>query len=115
MMKVNQKIISLNVLLLFAATFMVAGCDKREEATTATAPGTGVETALDDDIITTKIRSGLLADPVVKGLDPKVETHQGIVRLSGFVESQAQMERIVEIAHGVAGVKNVENKMNIRN
>jgi hyperosmotically inducible protein len=113
-MRVDQKLISLNVLLLCATALIVAGCDKGEEARTVSAPGTGVETALDDDIITTKIRSGLLADPVVKGLDPKVETRKGIVQLSGVVESQAQMERIIEIARGVAGVKNVENKMNIR-
>jgi hyperosmotically inducible protein len=114
-MKINQKLISLNVLFLCASALIVYGCDKREEARTASAPGMGVEAALDDDIITTKIRSGLLADPVVKGLEPKIETHEGIVQLSGFVESQAQMERIIEIARGVAGVKNVENKMNVRN
>lgn len=113
-MRINLKLISLSLLLLFAAALIVVGCDKREEAATASAPGTSVETALDDDIITTKIKSGLLADPVVKGLDPKVETHKGIVQLSGFVESQAQMERIIEITRGVSGVKNVENKMNSR-
>lgn len=113
-MKVDQKLISLNVLLMCASALIVAGCDKREESRTVSAPVASVETALEDDIISTKIRSGLLADPAVKGLDPKVETREGIVQLSGFVESQAQMDRIIEIARGVAGVKNVENKMNIR-
>ena len=67
-----------------------------------------------DSIITTKIKSGLLADPIVKGLDPKVETHKGTVQLSGFVEDQAQMDRVIEIARAVDGVKNVENKMSVK-
>ena len=63
---------------------------------------------------TAVLNAGLLADPAVKGLDPKVETHKGIVQLSGFVENQAQMERAIEIARAVDGVKSVENKMTVK-
>ncbi|MCR4346407.1 MAG: BON domain-containing protein [Sulfuricaulis sp.] len=97
-----------------AAVFFVGGCDNRKETTAGSAPNVSVGTTIDDSIITTKIKSGLLADPVVKGLDPQVETHKGTVQLSGFVEDQAQIERVIEIARSVNGVKNVENKMNIK-
>jgi hyperosmotically inducible periplasmic protein len=73
-----------------------------------------VGTRIDDSVITAKVKSELLADPAVKGLDAKVETYNGIVQLSGFVDSQAQMDRAIEIARAVNGVNGVENKMNIK-
>jgi hyperosmotically inducible protein len=113
-MSVSYKLIPLSVSLLSAAAVFIAGCDNRRETTAGSAPNASVGTTIDDSIITTKIKSGLLADPIVKGLDPKVETHKGTVQLSGFVEDQAQMDRVIEIARAVDGVKNVENKMSVK-
>jgi hyperosmotically inducible periplasmic protein len=110
----NRKLVWLSVSILSAAAVFIAGCDDGREATTGSAPNTGVETTIDDSIISTKIKSGLLADPLVKDSEPQVETHQGTVQLSGFVENQAQMERVIEIARAVDGVKHVENKMSVK-
>lgn len=104
----------LGIGVLSATVFFMVGCDNRGQTAANSAPGTTVGTTIDDSVITTKIRSGLLADPLVKGLDPKVETHKGTVQLSGFVENQAQMNRAIEIARAVNGVGNVENKMTIK-
>jgi hyperosmotically inducible protein len=60
------------------------------------------------------VKSALLADADVKSSDIKVETRKGEVQLSGFVDSQNQMDRAVTIAKGVAGVKNVDNKMSLK-
>lgn len=113
-MRVNHKLILLSAWLVSATAVFVVGCDNRRETTAGSAPNTSVGTTIDDSIITTKVKSGLLADPVVKGLDPQVETHQGTVQLSGFVENQAQMDRVIEIARVVDGVKSVENKMSVK-
>lgn len=102
------------VSLLSAAAVFGAGCDNGRKTTAGSAPNTTAGTTVDDSIITTKIKSGLLADPVVNGLDPEIETHNGTVQLSGSVETQAQMDRVVEITRSVNGVTNVENKMKIR-
>ena len=64
---------------------------------------------VDDTWITTKVKSSLLADSDVAGLDVSVETVNGVVRLSGDVESQAQIDRAVEIARDIEGVTNVES------
>ena len=113
-MRVGYKLILifLGTWLLSAAVFM-AGCDRSRETTNASAPNKTVGNSIDDSILTTKIKSGLLTDPVVKGLDTKVETYKGNVQLSGFVENQAQIDRAIEIARSVDGVKSVENKMNL--
>lgn len=63
---------------------------------------------LGDTWITTKVKSSLLADSDVAGLDVEVETVNGEVRLSGAVDSQAQIDRAVEIARGIEGVTSVD-------
>jgi hyperosmotically inducible protein len=63
---------------------------------------------LGDTWITTKVKSSLLADSDVAGLDVEVETVNGEVRLSGDVDSQAQIDRAVEIARDIEGVTNVD-------
>jgi hyperosmotically inducible protein len=111
------------VAVSLSCVLFIAGCGKTEdkarapgEAPTAAAPEakTTVGTTIDDSTITTKVKSALLADPDVKGLDIKVETNKGEVQLSGFVDSQVQIDRAISIARGVEGVKNVQNKMTLK-
>lgn len=61
-----------------------------------------------DTWITTKVKAELLADRDVSGLDIKVETVNGVVTLSGQVESQAQIDRATALARGIKGVTNVD-------
>jgi hyperosmotically inducible protein len=80
----------------------------------AEAAGREVGEVLDDATITTKVKAALLQAPDVKGLDVKVETDKAVVQLSGFVASQAQIDRAVEVAKGVRGVREVQNKMSVK-
>jgi hyperosmotically inducible protein len=50
----------------------------------------------------------------VKGLDVKVETDKAVVQLSGFVASQVQIDHALEVAKGVPGVREVQNKMSMK-
>jgi hyperosmotically inducible periplasmic protein len=76
--------------------------------------GREVGEAVDDATITTKVKAALLQAPDVKGLDVKVETDKAVVQLSGFVASQAQIDKAVELAKGVSGVREVQNKMSVK-
>jgi len=71
-------------------------------------------THLDDAVITTKVKSTLLADSQARSGDTSVETRKGEVLLSGFVDSQAQADREVQLAKGVEGVQSVQNKLMIK-
>ena len=73
-----------------------------------------VETYLDDSTVTAKVKAELLKDNGIKGLSIKVETHKGTVILSGFVDTQAQVRRAVEIASGVRGVLHVKNGLVVK-
>ncbi len=62
---------------------------------------------VDDTWITTKVKSSLLADSDVSGLDINVETVNGVVTLSGQVDQQAQIEHATRIARDIQGVTDV--------
>ena len=70
---------------------------------------------VDDSIVTTRVKTVLLADPDVKSFDVAVVTSKGEVLLSGFINNRAQMDRAVEIASAVEGVQRVTNEMSIKN
>ncbi|HEX3036958.1 MAG TPA: BON domain-containing protein [Thermodesulfobacteriota bacterium] len=69
---------------------------------------------MDDSVITTKVKYGLLADPDVKSLDIGVETFKGVVQLSGFVNNAEQARKAVEIAKSVKGVRSVKNSLIVK-
>jgi hyperosmotically inducible periplasmic protein len=71
-------------------------------------------THLDDAVITTKVKSTLLTDSQARSGDTSVETRKGEVLLSGFVDSQAQADREVQLAKSVEGVQSVQNKLMIK-
>jgi len=73
-----------------------------------------VGTFLDDSTVTAKIKAELLKDVGMKGLEISVETHKGEVILSGFVETDQQIHRAVEIASGVRGVQSVKNSLVVK-
>src|SRR5205823_10044650 len=64
-----------------------------------------------DTEITSKIKAKLYKDPDVKGTEVHVSTLNGVVQLSGFVDSQAARDRAEQIARGVSGVVEVQNSL----
>jgi hyperosmotically inducible periplasmic protein len=95
-------------------TIFIAGCNKPQEATGTPPPSMTVGTEIDDSVVTARVKSALLADPNVKSFGFKIETRKGEVQLSGFVDSQAQIDRAIAVTRGVAGVKNIENKVSLK-
>ena len=73
-----------------------------------------VGNAVDDGIVTTRVKSALLADPAIKSFDIAVVTRQGEVQLSGFVDSQDQIDQAVALARKVEGVTAIGNEMSIK-
>ena len=71
-------------------------------------------TAVDDTMITGKVKAALLADSEVKGLDIHVDTKDGDVTLSGTVDSQAQIDNAQRIAKTIDGVKNVNSTLTVK-
>lgn len=92
-------LLCLTVMLAF-----VFGC-----AATSTRESTGGY--IDDSAITAKVKSALLAEPNLNSNDIQVVTFKGVVQLSGFVASQAQVNAAVAVTRNVKGVSEVRNNM----
>ena len=69
--------------------------------------------AVDDAAITTKVKAKFVEDPVVKAMNIKVDTYQGVVQLSGFANSQTEADKAAQIARGTSGVKSVKNDIRL--
>lgn len=92
------------LMLLLASLLGCASTPKQE--------GTGEY--VDDTVITTKVKAAVFNEPSLKSAEINVETFKGVVQLSGFVSSQANITRAVEVARTVPGVKSVKNDMRIK-
>ena len=110
----NTRLTSLAMVLSLSTGLgvIVTGCDRNTPVTAV--PPVSVGVALDDTVMTTKVKTALLGDESIKGFDIKVVTRKGTVQLSGFVDNQTQLDRAVYVAHGVEGVTAVENNMTLK-
>lgn len=97
----------LSALFLAVALVTAGGC-----ASTSKQEGTGEY--VDDTVITTKVKAAILNDPALKVAEINVETFKGVVQLSGFVSTQAMMDKAVAVTRAVGGVKSVKNDMRIK-
>jgi osmotically-inducible protein OsmY len=104
-MKKRNIVIHFLVLLMLIATF--AAC-----ASTPTRASTGEY--IDDSVITTKVKSLLAADDFLKSFQIGVETYQGTVQLSGFVNSRKAVDKADEIVRSVKGVKSIKNDLIVK-
>jgi osmotically-inducible protein OsmY len=69
---------------------------------------------IDDTVLTTKVKAAILNEPTLKSAEINGETFKGVVQLSGFVSSQADINKAVEIAREVPGAKSVTNDMRVK-
>lgn len=69
--------------------------------------------AIDDSMITSKVKIALIDDPVTKAGQINVETYRGVVQLGGFVDNSQQKEQATTVARSVTGVKEVRNDLRV--
>jgi len=93
---------SLALVLLTAA-----GC-----ASTRTQEGTGQY--VDDSVVTGKVKAAILNEPSLSSAEINVETFKGVVQLSGFVNSKADIDKAMSVARSVKGVVSVKNDMRLK-
>lgn len=68
-----------------------------------------------DSALTAKVKSALTMERNIKASDIEVETRDGVVQLSGFVDSEDARTAAVLRARSVTGVAEVRNDLSIRN
>lgn len=113
-MKKYLGLVVLSTTLAALITASIAGCDKPADTAGTPPASTTLGTEIDDSVITTRVKSALLADPAVKSFDLKVETRKGEVQLSGFVDNQTQIDQATAVTSALPGVRSIENKVTLK-
>lgn len=78
---------------------------------------TGNDTFWDDakdTWISTQVRSGMVLDPDIRGVNYMIETENGSVYLIGMARTPRELERVTDIARRVRGVKRVVSYVEVR-
>lgn len=69
---------------------------------------------IDDKVLVQRVKGALNDSEVYKFPDVKVETYQGTVQLTGFVDTMEQKRKAEEIARNVRGVAGIQNQITLK-
>jgi hyperosmotically inducible protein len=92
----------------------LSACNKPADSNPSPQAATSVGNDIDDTVVTTRVKSALMADPKINSYDFKVETRKGEVLLSGFVDSQDQLDLALRTTRGIDGVRSIQNKVALK-
>jgi len=88
--------------------------DAMKDAAEATkTAGAGAMSRIDDAGITAKVNAGLAGDKDLSAIKINVDTHDGVVTLTGPVPSASAKDRANDIAKNVKDVKSVNNQLTV--
>jgi len=123
----NKTKIAKTLMAVLVGSALVSGAAMAEDTTTpkvqstTDSAGSKIDSSMkkvggfmDDSGVTAKVKAALVDDDAIKSTDISVETHSGVVTLSGFVPSQDQAEKAVAVAQKVEGVKSVSDKLHAK-
>lgn len=108
MMKRGRSLVT-SLLQIFLLGALAAAC-----AATPMSESTGGY--IDDAAITAKVKTALAQDPKIgiSAAQIHIITYKGVVELSGFVDSDAEVAEAGSVADQVAGVKSVQNNLIVK-
>jgi hyperosmotically inducible periplasmic protein len=69
---------------------------------------------VDDGAITTKVKAALAGDSRTKAHQINIETHEGVVQLSGFVDNAEAKSTAEQLARAVDNVRSVDNELDVK-
>ena len=104
-----MKNLSKYALAIFFALSMITmvGCAAPDKQQT-------VGAYIDDSTITSRVKAAIFDDPGLRFSEINVETFDGVVQLSGFVSTQVEINRAVQMTRTIQGVKSVKNDMQLK-
>jgi osmotically-inducible protein OsmY len=74
----------------------------------------GASQHADDSWITSKVKTAFVKDKTLNASDINVETSNGAVQLSGFVNDPGDLSHAAELAGGIEGVTSVRNDLQVK-
>lgn len=89
------------------ALLMSAGCSATRTQKTA-------GETIDDGVITARVKVALIDNPTTKARQINVDTHQGVVQLQGFVDTNEEKMAATDVARSVSGGQSVRNDLEVK-
>ncbi len=98
-----------------ALALALAGCASTDSNPADADPRAGMPGYVDDATVTAKVKTAIATDVGVKAAaNVNVETHRGVVQLSGFADSDEQASRAATAAKKTSGVRSVKNDIRVK-
>ena len=94
-----------------ASLLLLQSCKRADGMTTWTPVSPTPVVYLEDSVLTSRVKAALLLSPVVRSINIGVESHQGVVLLSGMAADPTQLDLAVFVALNVPGVTKVDSFM----
>lgn len=92
---------------------MLTGCNKPQETANTPASASMIKAEVSDDQVTTNVKTALLLDEKIKDSNIAVVTLKGDVRLTGFVDTQSQIDYVTKLVRNVEGVHSIHDELSI--
>jgi len=67
----------------------------------------------DDEILGSKIKAKLIGEPGIRSLNIDVDVYRKVVYLTGIADNSEQKQKVMALAHAVAGVKRVVDNIQV--
>lgn len=110
----NRKIAIAAVTALLSMPAIASAQESMPKTETDETPAVRAGEEVSDAWITTKVKTDLMATGDVPGTGIDVDTRDGVVTLTGTVESQAVADKAKSVARNIKGVKRVESKLTVQ-
>lgn len=98
-------ILSIAIYFLVTAMFLACAASRGQESDAL---------YMDDAAITSKVKTALFKEPSLKVSDISVQTYKGVVQLSGFVDSEENIQKAADITASIPGVVSVKNDLIVK-
>lgn len=76
--------------------------------------GSGFGGYASDAWITAKLKTSLMFEGEIYSINYTIKTVESVIYLMGIAQSQAELDRVLEIARSISGVKNVVNYVRLK-
>jgi len=96
---------------VFSGCWVAAGAVGAEAGYIASQEERTTGETIDDQLLLTKVKTTLLADDEVSGLNINVDVFKKVVTLRGYVKTQEEIEKAIQLASAVHGVKEVDSRL----
>jgi hyperosmotically inducible periplasmic protein len=106
----KRKLIVFSLATVLAAGFVGCATDDTDRDSHKRSAGR----YLDDKMLIGKVKGALDDNAVYKFPDVKVNTYNGTVQLTGFVDTMEQKRKAEEIARNVPGVAAIQNEIALK-